>query len=77
MNSIGISEGTVIRSKEKCMCVWGTLTSLPPKFKLIKKCKPCIQKENGVQGNKLENHELYKVMRYFNELDKKIFLKMN
>ena len=45
MDSVGIPEGAVIGSEHSCECVWICLTSLPPQYKLEKKCDLCYERE--------------------------------
>ena len=47
VNSVGIPEGAIIAPQRECDCVWLTLLSNPPKYKLVKKCTKCIQKERN------------------------------
>lgn len=44
-DSVGIPEGTVISPETKCDCTWMMLLSNPPKYKLVKKCQKCKDKE--------------------------------
>ena len=47
-DSVGIAEGTTIgASRPTCWCRWTMLPSMPPKYRLDKKCEICKEKERA------------------------------
>ena len=48
MNSIGISEGSIVYTQITCECEWVCLPTYPPKYKLEKKCEYCKQNDNMI-----------------------------
>ena len=57
MSSIGIPEGKEW-SGDPCTCRVTMLTSLPPKFRLEKKCDHCKEKERE-NGNQINRNIMY------------------
>ena len=45
MSSVGIPEGTIIRERVTCECLWICLPTYPAQWKLERKCDYCKEKE--------------------------------